>query len=253
MVSKRNINRSGSYILETSLCLPIFMIAVIVMTSVILLYACMENACYIMSNEMRRAAAEARTSPSAALVPVRVSESIRDSAAQIKETSVQDYGYLVTRNGIDKLIVLRIRLRLKVDNPLRLLSEAEHDVALATRGYVGKQRKNEPMSAASFESNDSEPVFIFPKSGRKYHSAGCTYVRAGYVHQPLTNSTKMRYSGCDVCESKKAGIGYVVCIFPHAGGAYHLPTCKVLDRRCIETEKRVAEKRGYAPCSKCGG
>ena len=250
---KKSIGKRGSYIVETSICLPIFMIAVIVMTSIILMFACIENANYVIANELRRASIEAKISPTAIFAPARISKEVSGSGSLVKGIYVTDYGYLVKRGGIDKLIVLRMRMHMKVNNPLKLMSEAEYNLSLATRAYVGRERGNDALSVADFENDSSDPVYIFPKSGKKYHDKNCTYVKAGYIATPLTLSVKMKYSGCPVCRSKGTAIGAVVCVFPRAGDSYHLPGCKVLQRRYIEIEKRVALKRKYSPCSKCGG
>ena len=49
--------RKGSYIVEAAVSLPVFIIAVMVMSSVILMYACIEDCNFIMANELRRGAA----------------------------------------------------------------------------------------------------------------------------------------------------------------------------------------------------
>ena len=62
-------NKKGSYILEAAITLPVFLIAVIVMSSVILMYACIEDCTFITANELRKCASEAiitDTSPLAA-------------------------------------------------------------------------------------------------------------------------------------------------------------------------------------------
>lgn len=253
MLSKKSINKKGSYIVETSICLPIFMIAVIVMTSIILMFACIENANYIMANELRKASIEAKMSPTAALAPKRIRDEIYSSGGIVKSVQVTDYGYLAKRGGMDKLILLSMKMRMKCNNPLKIMSEGEYDLSLATRAYVGRERKMDALSAEDFMNDASEPVYIFPRSGKKYHDKNCTYVRAGYITTPLTMSIKSKYSGCSVCRSRKMNTGNIVCVFPRAGESYHRPGCKVLDRRYIEIEKRVALKRHYSPCSKCGG
>ena len=48
-------NRKGSYIVESAIVLPVFLIAVIVMSSVILMYACIENCNFMTAVEMRNA------------------------------------------------------------------------------------------------------------------------------------------------------------------------------------------------------
>ncbi len=229
------------------------MVAVMTMMSIILLYACIEDANFILANEMRRASIEAVFSPSAAALPVRAERKILKARSQAEYIRVKDYGYLTERNGIDKLIALDMGMHMKVRNPIGLATDTNYDVALVSRAYVGRERKNEPMSEAEMKDGNAEPVFIFPQSGKKYHSRGCTYLRAAYVSATLNGDIRKRYTGCAVCHSRKAHNGALVYVFPNYGGAYHLPGCKAMDRHCIEIEKRIAIKRGYTPCEKCGG
>ena len=55
--SKEINNKRGSYIVEATLILPIFMIAIMVMSSIISAYSCIEDANYISANHLRKSAA----------------------------------------------------------------------------------------------------------------------------------------------------------------------------------------------------
>ena len=144
-------------------------------------------------------------------------------------------------------------MKLRKDNPAGINSEADYDLSLVTRAYVGRERDVGNMSADDFADDDSEPVFIFPKRGEKYHSEGCGFLRAASTSGPLTASVRSKYRSCPLCHSGKAGIGSLVYYFPAAGEDYHLPGCAALQRNYIETDKRTALERGYTACSKCGG
>ena len=56
---RTHTNKKGSYIIEAAITLPVFLIALIVMSSIILMYACIEDCIFIAANELRRGAAEA--------------------------------------------------------------------------------------------------------------------------------------------------------------------------------------------------
>ena len=251
MISKMRINKRGTYIMEASISLPIFLIAVIVMSSIILFYACIEDANFIMATELRRAAAEAIGANTSLLVPGRIEDKMFDHS-QVNNLKVLDYEYRVDRWNQDELIPIKIEMQMRTKNPLSLASKASYDVACVARAYVGKERENDPMSASEMMSA-GDAVFIFPKSGTKYHSKGCSYLKAASQATVLDSSLKRKYSPCPLCHSKDARIGSLVYYFPVAGDSYHMPNCKALERNYIEIEKEVAEKRGYTPCSKCGG
>lgn len=70
--SKEINNKRGSYIVEATLILPIFMIAIMVMSSIISAYSCIEDANYISANYLRRSAAVASKVNIHKLVPNQI-------------------------------------------------------------------------------------------------------------------------------------------------------------------------------------
>lgn len=251
MISKIHINKRGTYILESAISLPIFLIAVIVMSSIILMFACIEDANFILSAELRRGAAEAIISGQELLIPARIEKKLYEHS-QVVELDIQDYGYRTKRWNQDELIPISIKMHMHTDNPLNLASSATYDLACVARAYVGKERDINPMSVSEMMSNGNA-VFIFPKSGMKYHIKGCSFLKAACEATILDAKLKSRYSTCPLCHSRDAHIGALVYYFPVAGDAYHMPNCKALERNYIEVEKEVALERGYSPCKKCGG
>ena len=246
-------SRRGSYIAEAAVVLPVFIIAVIVMNSVILMYACIERCTFTAASEMRKCSAEAALSDTAALLPFRIKTEIQEDHRQIQNARVTDYGYRVSRWGQDELIVLTIDMDLRTANPLGLKARADYDLSVVTRAYVGKIRNNPAMTASEMESGSSEPVFVFPKRGERYHSGGCGFLRAASTSGVLTSAVRSKYKPCPLCRSGKASYGSRIYYFPAAGEDYHLGGCPSLQRNYIEIDKRDALERGYTPCSKCGG
>ena len=86
---RMHINKRGSYLLEAAISLPVFIIAVMVMNSVILMYACIEDCAFIAAAEMRRGATEAVIADTSVVVPYRIKKEITDiskiNAAYLKD------------------------------------------------------------------------------------------------------------------------------------------------------------------------
>lgn len=251
MILKTATNKKGSYIVESTISLPIFMIAVIVMCSILLMYSCIEDANFIAATEMRRTTAESIYVNTTPLLPIRVSNRIYEHD-QVKDIDIKDFRFRQSFLGNDEMIAIKLKVEMKTNNPLNLASKADYDVALVSRAYVGKIRDEGNMSAAEMMSQ-SEAVYIFPQSGEKYHNKGCGVLHAAYQATVLNSSLKSKYSSCPLCHSKKAKIGDRVYYFPNDGEDYHLAGCPSLERNYIEIEKQVAIERGYTPCKKCGG
>lgn len=246
-------NKRGSYILESAMALPVLIIAVMLMSSVILMYACIEDCNFIMANELRRGAAESAIADTSIAVPYRVRNEIESKHSQVQSARLTDSAARTTRWGVDELIAVRYSLRLAAPNPLGIDAGANYDLSLVTRAYVGRIRHVGNMSADDFMDADSVPVYIFPKRGEKYHSEGCAFLKAASRPAALTASIRKHYKSCPLCKSGRAASGTMIYYFPSAGEDYHLPGCASLQRNYIEIDMQTAKERGYTPCSKCGG
>lgn len=250
---KTLINRKGSAVIEAAVTLPVFIIAVMVMSSVILMYACIEDCTFIAAEELRLGAAEAVMADTSPALPHRIRKRIEDGHSQVYSVKLTDAGFRCRRWGIDELLLVSFRLRLRTNNPLGIKAEADHDLAVATRAYVGRERDESSMSAEEFMDEDAEPVYIFPKRGEKYHAKGCTFLKAASTSAALSDHIKRKYKACPLCHSGRAENGALIYYFPSDGEDYHLPGCPSLQRNYIETDRGTAVKRGYTACSKCGG
>ena len=250
---KMLINRKGSTLIEAAISLPLFIIAVMVMSSVILMYACIEDCAFIAANELRLGAAEAIMADTSVAVPYRIRKRIEEGHSQIHSVKLTDAGFRCRRWGMDELLLVDLSLNMKTNNPLGIKAEADYDLALATRAYVGRERDESSMTAEEFMDEDAEAVYIFPKRGEKYHSEGCTFLRAASTSSALTGSIRKKYRPCPLCHSGRAENGALIYYFPSDGEDYHLPGCPSLQRNYIEIDRGTAVKRGYKACSKCGG
>jgi hypothetical protein len=252
-LTRRIRNRNGSYIVEAAVTLPLFLIAVLVMSSVILMYSCIESSSFMAASELRMGAAEAIFADTGILIPHRLKTNIISSHSQVESVRTIDYGFRTSRWGQDELILLTMNMKMRTRNPAGIKAAASYDLSLVTRAYVGKIRDAEKMTDSEMAGGDSEPVFIFPKRGERYHSKGCGFLTAASTSGALTSSLRRKYKPCPLCGSRKAGSGSLVYYFPSAGESYHLKGCSALQRNYIELDKKDAVSRGYTPCSKCGG
>lgn len=250
---KMRTNKRGSYLTEAAISLPVFLTAVIVLNSVILMYACIEDCSFIAANEMRRCAAEAVIADTSVTMPYRIKKEVMSKHSQIESAYIVDSGFRTERWGIDELLIVDLRMRLKTGNPLGIKASADYDLSLAARAYVGRTRDDNAMSADEFADEGAEPVYIFPSRGERYHAKGCTFLRAACTSATLSASVRSRYRSCPLCHSGRADDGALIYYFPADGEAYHLAGCGSLQRNYIELEKSTAIERGYTPCSKCGG
>ena len=170
--------RRGSYVVEAAIVLPIFMVAMIVLSAIVLFYASVEDANYIMVTELRKGAIEAIGTKTQPLLPITIKERISDNHPIVKSQRVKEYGFRKTQDEMDELIYIKLELYFKSNNPMGFLSEARYDASLMTRAYVGLQREEDPMSDAEFRNELADGVYVFPQDGKRYHNKTCSYVHA---------------------------------------------------------------------------
>ena len=130
----KRFGKKGSYLVEAAITLPIMLIAVICMSSIILMYACIENSNFIIANEMRKGACEAIIADTSIGTPFRIKKEIEKEHSLVKSVHITDYGYRVTRWDIDELMAVSMLLKMKQTNPIGLMSEAEHEISLGDGG-----------------------------------------------------------------------------------------------------------------------
>ncbi|MGN0702208.1 MAG: hypothetical protein ACI4KL_03405 [Lentihominibacter sp.] len=122
------------------------------------------------------------------------------------------------------------------------------------RDFVGLKEDRIPLGTEGLESPEgSEPVWIFPQSGTKYHTESCTYVKASVHSRSLTSSVKSKYSPCGMCHSASLPYGSIVFCFSGEDTSYHRGSCRCINRHVVKIDKKEALNKGYGPCSKCGG
>lgn len=246
-------NKRGSYLVEATLMLPIFMIAIMVMSSIISAYSCIEDANYISANQLRKSAAVASKVNAYTVIHHQISSELSSNHSQIDGFIVSSAVYRKNMLGIDEVIALDTNMRLNTKNPIGFKAEANYKIKTVTRAYVGRVRKNTHMTVDDLTGEGDKTVYIFPKRGEKYHNKGCTYMNSKVISTALTPGLRKEFDPCPVCKSKKAKIGINVYYYPVEGECYHLNGCRVMERNYIEITKKIAERRGYTPCSKCGG
>lgn len=249
----KNINKKGSYLVESAISLPIFIIAVIVMYSIILMYSCIENSSFIIANELRRGSAESIYADTSMMIPYRITKEINNGNSVVSSVKTKNFFYRQSLLGNDELIGISVLINMETHNPIKIASKTVYENSCVTRAYVGKKRKLEPLSRSEFLNNDNEEVYLFPKFGKRYHKKGCNFIKTSLRTKRLDENLRKKLNPCPVCKSKNAKNGTLITFFPRYGDDFHLNNCPVLKRKFIPAEKSVAIKRGYTACKKCGG
>lgn len=240
-------NTRGSLAVETAVFLPIFIIGVLTLTYLIKLVAVEENTYHAMNDEVRKAAAHAGVYPAAFFLKGDVENRVRKENGDEIENVDFNSTYL---NGIIKAD-LNYSVKLKL--PIKLVGELPVRDSIICRGFIGEQTAVNPMPFSRMEEDaDANTVWVFPRSGTKYHDEKCSFIAVNPREKMLNASIRREYKACKLCKPGNMREGNLVYCFI-TGKVYHRGSCTTVDRYVISMVREEAEKRNYSPCSKCGG
>lgn len=159
-------NKMGSYTVEASIILPMFILAVISLALIINMI--------ISSEEMTFDAAK--------------------RAYHIQNTTLKTYTSIDESNTYE------------VDYPFGIGGRIDFDFGLLIRGYNGAYQHSDTLSESDFEEYEkSEIVVIFPHYGIRFHKDGCRYLKQDFygdeykVEIEKNDAINKGYTACLVC------------------------------------------------------
>lgn len=249
-----SITKKGFYTLEAAIFLPLVLLAVLSLGYFMRVEGTWENCIHGAVDESVLAASRSYNEINAVSVGVMVSRRINDDNPVLDEMKIKDLRIMYSDIYADDLTSFTIHAAIDLDLPLGFSRKFTLDQGIKFRGFTGIEESAVPMGKEGLETYaEQRPVWIFPNSGEKYHSENCTYVKASVSPEVLTESLKKKYDSCGLCSSKDIPEGTIVFCFKSENTAYHRGNCSSIDRHTAVIDKSEADKRGYRPCSKCGG
>lgn len=247
-------NTKGFYTLEAAVFLPFVILAVLSLGYFMRIEGMWENCIHGAVDESTVIAAKACNGMEPAMTGIKVKQRIEEDEPDLDFVEIKSLRTMYSDFRNDSLISYRIEASETISFPLAFEHEFRFENKIKFRGFVGKRQRGSPLGAEGLETDTKqEPVWIFPYSGEKYHSENCTYVKAAVHPVILTGTVKSKYGDCSLCRSKEMPAGSIVYCFDSKDTAYHRGTCSAVTKRTAVIDKTEAVKRGYAPCSKCGG
>jgi len=213
-----------------------------------------ENTVHAAVEESRITASKAYDNISSSAVAGNIKTRIKEENPEIQSVKLKDVKIIYSDLHENYLTSYRINAVINLELPLGFGRDFELDYGIRYRGFIGDRRSRNPLGAEGLESYEHEnPVWVFPQAGEKYHTEGCTYVKASAEAVILTGAVRRKYDSCSLCNSKSLALGSLVFCFSGDNTAYHRGNCRTVDRHSVIIDKTDAVKRGYTPCSKCGG
>ncbi|MGI6177070.1 MAG: hypothetical protein ACOYJO_01250 [Eubacterium sp.] len=253
VIPRKFRSRRGSYILEASIILPIFIASMIALITVIPFIASCENIVYAACDELKAEDIRAHFVKSRYICHAAIVYRANSENPRIGICAADDFDYLYSEDGMDDLIKIGLtagsgKMQM-MPSTARLVFSAD----IRSRAFTGTVRDDEPRGDDFNDDEDSETVYIFPQRGTHYHKKECRFLNPACEMTYLTAGTRLRFAPCGICDSESMKDGDIVFCFYGSGKAYHRGTCSVVDKYYVKTEKKDAEEKGYMPCSSCFG
>lgn len=240
------LNKKGGYLVEASVILPLFFISMLVLISIVSMFAAAENAVFSMCDQHMMADMEAAFVKDGATLPALTIVRLKDENPGFGTVVPIDYSYLHSDGDMDDLISLSVYAAYKV--PLFSPKIIE---GVRSRAFTGSYKSG--VGASLDEDDESDIVYVFPMYGERYHNRECGFLNPACQQVFLTDKVKNKFAPCEICGSEKAEIGTSVYCFNASGRVYHMGSCHMVDRYFVEIERKDAEGKGYLPCASCGG
>ena len=246
--------KKGSLSVEAAIFLPIFIIGVLTFAYLIKLMAVQETVFHSFADEARKLSSEAVIYPTVPFYEARLMDRLYDeNPDDIYAIDLDHFRYLSNASGMNGIISMDLDYKVKIKLPIQFYNDLPISETLVFRGFIGSEEELDPMSFEEMETEkESDLVWIFPKAGGRYHKENCTYISSKPRQVRLSEHLKRKYKSCSICHSSKITNGNYVYCFPD-GEVYHKGNCPTVEKYVISIEKEEAIKRGYTPCSKCGG
>lgn len=244
----------GFYTLEAAIFLPLVLLAVLSLGYFMRIDGMWENCIHGAVDESAAVAAKAYAGGASLTVGSKVKNRITEDVGNLDQVDIKELRAMHSDFYADSLTSYRITAKETLQLPLGFQRAFTFQAGIKFRGFVGIKNIVSPMGTQGLETQVAQnPVCIFPHSGEKYHSEGCTYVKATVESAVLTDSIKRKYETCALCNSGDISAGSIVFCFKGEDTAYHRGTCGTIKRRTVVIDRSEAVERGYSPCSKCGG
>lgn len=253
-MNRKRASRKGSYTLEAAIFLPVFLIGILTIGYFIKVVGTAEMAVHGITDELRLYSSIAYTEKTGIAVPDAVEERVRGDCEAVDSVLISQFKYLSKSGENDGIITIAVTYNIPVPIPLELHSGISRQERVMCRGWIGQKGRDGPMGFSEMEKEgSSKTVWVFPRHGEKYHKKECTYVSNLPVQALLGRNIKNKYSPCKHCNAKDIQEGSLVYCFQKYGETYHKANCKHVKKYIVPMEEEDAKKKGYTPCSKCGG
>ena len=251
-------NKSGFLIVDAACCLPVFLIAIGILLSLIAQCGIEETTQYALAQSARcsaRAYIAGEESETCSLIGSTAFMAhwkgllYREWANMQPETHVRHlhFGEEVFLSDQNISIDCIARAAVEVENkiPRSTVKNPVSTKKIVFRPFVGESLQRTPY--------DMSRVYVFPKSGERYHTRSCYILQGGGVELLLTEKVRAEKEPCRICNPQKLPNGASIYVVQFESGIYHRQSCPTITKDYVCMSRSEAIAQGYTPCHICGG
>lgn len=251
-ITVSGMNKKGSYLVEAAMVFPIFVIATIILFTIVSMFAAAENTVFSVCDQLRLADLEAAFVKEAISLPMATIIRVKGENPGFSHVLVTDYDYLHEADGMKDLISISLSGNYKLLNliPIPRLNIVTERVR--SRAFTGLYNPTSSGDSLS-EPDYPDKVYVFPAYGGRYHNRNCSFLNPACQRVFLTDKIKQDFNPCSICGSGEVQVGSSVYCFFTAGEVYHKSGCSMVSKYFEEMERADAVAHGYIPCAACGG
>jgi hypothetical protein len=252
---RKSFNKQGFITVEAAIFLPIFIIGVLTLAYLIKFLSIQEAVFHSFTDQSRVLASESFRNPvTAPLFELQLKDRIySENGENIEAVDVEHFRYLYETRGMSGMISMDLNYDVNINLPISFREKITVSESLLYRGFIGKEEVIDPIPFDEMEKvKASDLVWIFPRSGGKYHGENCPYITSEPKQMVMSGQIRRKYEPCSICNSAGLPDGSLVYCFK-TGHSYHSGDCPIVDKYVISIEKEEAIERGYTACMKCGG
>lgn len=171
-------NKSGSYITEAAISLPILVIAICSLILIIKIIMICEGICFSTADGLIDIIRNPQENILSVSLCKKIEKKVLSDESELTNFKVVDADYVAFSEDEQKSIIVKTRGCFTVQNIIGIDGRISFEQTFVARSMAGKDNKGEILTEESFSGGGiSTKVVVFPKYGEKYHTKECTYVK----------------------------------------------------------------------------
>lgn len=242
--------RKGSVTVEAAVFMPVFILAVVSFLYVMKFAIAVDGMAAAGYEYGRELARDMYAEQGTVLRSLALAEKTEAENERLCDVRISPAYPRYLSAGVDNVKAVSMSYKVKLPAPTLLEDKLSAKHTFVFRPFVGKDNSSAQRQDPE-ENKAYEAVWVFPRSGERYHLKDCPYIEVMARQGLLSAGIRSKYAPCTLCKASELRNGDVTYYFPRAGESFHKAECALVDRYVIEMDKADAAAKGYTACSKC--